>query len=93
MSHKHIEMSVDEHAMMSTILIIIDMIVRLARVIGLRLMNELGETDTTLIVLDFHLLCLMLTPVRHLRLLNLVLVKIHLFHRGIRRPFLNLRLT
>ncbi len=78
--------------MMLATLIVIVLIVPQARVIDHHLMNELNETDAILIILDLPLLCLMLPPVRRLRLLNLVLNKIHLFRRGIRR-ILNLGLT
>ena len=88
MNHKHIEVLVD----VLVTLIVIVMITPRARVIEHHLMNELDETDAIPITLDLPLLCLMLTPVRHLRLFNLVLNKIHLFHRGIRR-ILNLELT
>ena len=87
MSHKHIEVFVDALVMMSATLIIIVMTVPLVRVIGLRLMNVLGEIDIPLITLDLLLLCLVLTTVLRLRLrlLNLVLGKIHLSHHGIHR--------
>ena len=92
MNHRHIEPFVDALVMMLVTLIVIVMIVPQARVIDRHLMNELGETDAILITLDLPLLYLMLTPVRHLRLLNLVLNKIRLFRRGIRR-ILKLELT
>ena len=92
MNHKHIEVFVDALVMMLVILTVIDMIAHRVRVIDRHLMNELAETDAIQITFDLPLLCLMLTPVRHLHLLNLVLSKIHLFHRGIRR-ILNLELT
>ncbi len=103
MSRRPIEMSVDAHEMTVTILTIIDTIVRLVLVIGLRLMNELGEADTTLTILDLLLvLRFLLLRVLHLRLLKLILIKIclldlalikiHLFHHGIRRLFLVLTL-
>ncbi len=92
MNHRHIEAFVDALVIMLVILIVIVMIAPRARVIDRHLMNELGETDAILITLDLPLLYLMLTPVRHLRLLNLVLNKIRLFRRGIRR-ILKLELT
>ena len=92
MSHRHIEVFVDALVMMCASLIVIVMIVPQARVIDHHLMNELGEADTIRIILDLLLLCLMLTPVLRLRLLNLVLGKIRLSHLGIHR-ILTLGLT
>ena len=63
--------------MFATLTIIIVIVLRV-RVIGLRLMKGLGEIDTPLIILDLLPLCLALTPVLRLRLLNLALGKIHL---------------
>ena len=86
MGRKHIEVFVDVHDMMfATLTIIIVMIALRAQVIGRRLMNELGEADTIQIILDLLLLRLMFTPVLRLRLLNLVLGKIHLSHHGTHR--------
>ena len=92
MNHKHIEVFVDALVMMSVTLIIIVMIAPQARVIDRHLMNELAETDAIRITFALPLICLMLTPVRLLGLLNLVLNKIRLFRRGIRR-ILKLELT
>ena len=93
MRPKPIEVSDDEREIVSATLIIIVMIILQALVIDRHLMNELGEVDTIRIALDLLLLCLMLTPVLRLLLLNLVLGKIPLFHHGIRRPFLTPMLT
>ena len=92
MNHKHIEVFVDALEMMLGTLVVIVMLAPRARVIDRHRMNELDETDAIRITFELPLLCLMLIPVRHLRLLNLVLNKIHLFHRGIHR-ILNLELT
>ncbi len=73
MSRKPIDVSVDVHGMMFATLTVTDMIVLLVRVIGLRLMNELGEIDTPLIIFD-------LLPVLRLRLLKLTLGSINLIH-------------
>ena len=73
-------MSADAHEMTFIILTIIDTIVRLVLVIGLRLTNELGEADTSLTILELLLaLRFLLLRVLHLRLHKLVLIKICLF--------------
>ena len=74
MSRKHIDVSVDMSGTMSVDLtVIIIMVIPRARVIGLRLTNELDEIDTIMIVLDLLLLHLALISVRHQQLLNLLL--------------------
>ncbi len=79
MGRKPIDVFVDAHEMMFDILTTVIMIVLLVRVIGLRLMNVLGEIDTLLIIVDLLLvLRLHLLLVLRLRLLNLVLGPIHL---------------
>ena len=78
MGRKHIEVFVVVHEMMFVALIIIIVIVLRVRVIGLRLTKGLGEIDTPLITFDLLPLCLALTPVLRLSLLNLALGKIHL---------------
>ena len=90
MGRKPIDVSVGVNGIAT--LTVVGMIAPQARVIDRHPMNELGEADTIRITIDLLLLCLMLTPVRRLRLLNIVLGKIHLFHHGIRR-ILNLGLT